>query len=497
MVACTQKSNRTTFLHFAPVHHPTSKHSPSSAIKVVNERVFIEHALPEIARIGGSTEKHKSRTAMRLGKIAQNSEDLRRTLESIGIDSSSEVSQNESEDARTGNEVDKQISSVVSGTSTSGASSGLKLAQELLKVHESKRTVFTLANYARLFTEIHLGLAGSADSKVALRNSPLFERAVEDVLGTWRKPGMQFSNGRPRDYVDCLLALHRMRVKPKNHVLQLLLVTVRRSEYDFEAMEKLFLTDFLNHPSTFVRIELLREIGRHRHMHIFKGRSKKSLRQHKGLLELIEQFSNHPGPDMRANMLFFWNGFVSLIDSGRVEYREGANKDKIALLHRLNTLAKFDPFINIHKNQPQTRMALLKEEDARHCEEVAIERQEERMKFSMLLRDKADTLLEISEVLTSLNFENSVDVPISSDGFTHGGGNLPPVTGGSGFNVDVAHVTGWRRIAVCYVNDFRHEYQCYTKNRGGGGKEGMERGGGREVRKGRGGLKGGGLERVY
>lgn len=87
------------------------------------------------------------------------------------------------------------------------------------------------------------------------------------------------------------------------------------------------------------------------------------------------------------------------------------------------------------------------------------------MKFSMHARDKMDTLGEISELLTELNFENELDVPICADGFTHGGGNMEPVTQGSSFNIDIAHITGWQRIAICYVNDFRHDY-VLVKGRG-------------------------------
>ncbi|GMI35917.1 hypothetical protein TrRE_jg11837 [Triparma retinervis] len=376
--------------------------SPSAAIKVVNEREFVDLALSEIARIGGSTTHYKARTAKRLSKIAPYSEDIRQVLASMDLEDFIETQgRGEDDVAGTSNTVEELMKEVVE-SSTSGAAGDLKLAEELLLIYEG----------------------------------------------------------------------HRLKVKPKNHVLQLFLHMVKNRQYDPEAIEKFFLADFLNHPSTFVRIELLREIGKHRHLHIFKNRSKHSLQHHNGLLKMIEQFTNHPGPDLRGHMLYFWNNFVALIDSGKISYRKGSNKDKVTLLHRMNTLARFDPYIEINPNQPQLRMSQLSEDDARFCEQVAEGRHAEKLKFSTSLRDKTDTLADISEILTELNFENELDVPISADGFTRGGGNMHPITQGSGFSIDIAHVTGWQRIAVAYVNDFRHDYTVFRN-----AKLGRSRGG--------------------
>ena len=439
--------------------------------------------MSEIARIGGSTTHYKARTAKRLSKIAPYSEDIRQVLASMDLEDFIETQgRGEDDVAGTSNTVEELMKEVVE-SSTSGAAGDLKLAEELLLIYEGHRVDFTLGNYAQLFTEIHQGLVRSIDSgaltnsKYEIRKLESFEKAIDDVLGTWRRPGYRFSKGEVREYVDCLLALHKLKVKPKNHVLQLFLHMVKNRQYDPEAIEKFFLSDFLNHPSTFVRIELLREIGKHRHLHIFKNRSKHSLQHHNGLLKMIEQFTNHPGPDLRGHMLYFWNNFVALIDSGKISYRKGSNKDKVTLLHRMNTLARFDPYIEINPNQPQLRMSQLSEDDARFCEQVAEGRHAEKLKFSTSLRDKTDTLADISEILTELNFENELDVPISADGFTRGGGNMHPITQGSGFSIDIAHVTGWQRIAVAYVNDFRHDYTVFRN-----AKLGRSRGGKTEVR---------------
>ena len=76
----------------------------------------------------------------------------------------------------------------------------------------------------------------------------------------------------------------------------------------------------------------------------------------------------------RSTSLFFWNHFVSLVKRGKIDYRNGSNKDKITLLHRMNTLARFDPYIELNPKLPQQRMSQLPEEDAVYCRQVAEER---------------------------------------------------------------------------------------------------------------------------
>eukprot|EP00520_Triparma_pacifica_P000684 CAMPEP_0118637754 /NCGR_PEP_ID=MMETSP0785-20121206/3319_1 /TAXON_ID=91992 /ORGANISM="Bolidomonas pacifica, Strain CCMP 1866" /LENGTH=976 /DNA_ID=CAMNT_0006528957 /DNA_START=413 /DNA_END=3339 /DNA_ORIENTATION=+ len=438
---------------------------PFLAKRVMNSGDFVDTLLPIIARVGGgSTSKgNKKHFVHMMRKLAAESQDVRKVLE--GIDFGDEFEVKVESGKELGHIIEEEIREVL--MSSSG---GIELAKELLKIYEFHRNEFTLGNYAQLFTEIQKGVNSGnnkSSDKNELKKLELFQMACEDVLGTWYRSGSVFSNAPVSEYSDCLLALHRMNIKPKLHVLKHFLSAVKTQPYDPLAIEKFFLTDFLSHPSFYMRISLLREIGKHKHKHFSVSRPA-SLSYSKGhdfgLLRMIEQFVYHPGSDLRSTSLFFWNHFVSLVKRGKIDYRNGSNKDKITLLHRMNTLARFDPYIELNPKLPQQRMSQLPEEDAVYCRQVAEERFEEKLKFSPLLGDKIETLSEISELLTELKFENELDVPISSDGFTRGGGNLEPITQGSGYNIGIAHVTGWRRIAFAYINDFRHA--CYIKNKG-------------------------------
>ena len=80
---------------------------------------------------------------------------------------------------------------------------------------------------------------------------------------------------------------------------------------------------------------------------------------------MISEFTNHPGDEVRRDMLFLWNKFVSLINSGKIDYKNGASKDKIALLYEIDTLARMDKYIEISEDMPQVRMMQMEDDDRR------------------------------------------------------------------------------------------------------------------------------------